>query len=52
MHDETPQTRWKLAVVEDLITRSDKRVCVMKIPTDSGVTNRQIVKLYQIEVIE
>ena len=52
IHDESPRTRWKLAIVEDLITGNDGRVRAAKIRTASGFTNRPIVKLYPLEVIE
>ena len=49
IHDETPRSRWKLAVVEELIQGKDGLTRAAKIRTNNGVTNRPIVKLYPLE---
>lgn len=50
-HADSPRTRWKLAVVQELIHGKDGLVRSAKIRTDTCVTNRPIVKLYPLEVI-
>ena len=50
VHDETPRTTWKLAVVEGLIKGGDGLVRAANIRTSNGCTNRPITKLYPLEV--
>jgi len=51
IHDDTPRSRWKLAVIEELITGNDGRTRAAKLRTSNGLTNRPIVKLYPLEVV-
>jgi len=50
IHDESPRSQWKLAVVQELIYGNDGYTRAAKIRTSSGVTNRPIVKLYPLEM--
>ena len=50
MHDESPRTTWKLAIVEGLITGKDGLVHVANIKTPQGRTNHPIAKLIPLEV--
>lgn len=50
VHDDSPRTTWKIAIVEELIYGRDNLVRSAVIRTNSGVTNRPIVKLYPLEV--
>lgn len=50
VHDESPRSTWKLAVVEGLIEGGDGLVRAANIHTSTGHTNRPITKLYPLEV--
>ena len=41
---------WKLAVVQDLVRGKDGLIRSAVIKTDTGITNRPIVKLYPLEI--
>ena len=51
VHDETPRSKWKLAIIEELIPGNDGFTRAAKIRTTSGLTNRPITKLYPLEVV-
>ncbi|XP_053406534.1 uncharacterized protein LOC123530253 [Mercenaria mercenaria] len=51
VHDEGPRLRWKLAVVQELITGNDGLVRAAKIKTVNGLTTRPVVKLYPLETV-
>ena len=51
VHDETPRTAWKLAVVESLIKGGDRLVRAANIRTSMGCTNRPITKLYALRYV-
>ena len=52
VHDDCPRMRWKLAVVEELMTGRDRRTRAAKIPTNNRLnTTRPTVKLYPLEVL-
>jgi len=50
IHDECPRSRWKLGIVEELITGRDGLTRAAHVRTASGVTSRPVVKLYPLEV--
>ena len=50
VHDDTPRTTWKMAVVTDLITGKDGLVRSAAICTVNGSTTRPITKLYPLEL--
>ncbi|XP_053388629.1 uncharacterized protein LOC128551740 [Mercenaria mercenaria] len=50
IHDETPRTRWRLAVVQQLIPGKDGLFRSAVVKTSTGVTNRPLVKLFPLEV--
>ena len=50
VHDDVPRAQWQLAVIEELIKDLDGLTRSAKIPTETGRTNRPIVKLYPLEV--
>ena len=50
VHDDTPRTSWKMAVVEELISGNDGLVRVVNIQTPTGKTNRLILKLVALEI--
>ena len=50
VHDETPRSKWKLAVITELIHGNDGLVRSAKIKMNGTETNRPIVKLYPLEV--
>ena len=52
IHDDTPRTTWKLAVVEKLITGLDGITRAAEIRTANGRTNRPITRLFPLEVKE
>ena len=45
-----PRIKWKLAIVEELMTGNDGHVRAAVVRTSTGHTMRAIVKLYPIEV--
>ena len=47
-----PRTRWKIAVVNDLVTGGDGLVRAATLRTANGTTNRPITKLYPLELNE
>ena len=51
IHDEGPRIRWKLAVVQELMTGNDGSVHAAKVKTKNGFTMRPIVKLYPLETV-
>ena len=52
IHDDTPRTTWKLAVVEKLITGLDGITRAAEIRTTNGTTNCPITRLFPLEVKE
>ena len=52
IHDDTPRTTWKLAVVEKLITGLDGITRAAEIRTANGKINRPITRLFPLEVKE
>ncbi|XP_053407998.1 uncharacterized protein LOC128559687 [Mercenaria mercenaria] len=52
IHDDGPRTRWKLAVVTELIHGNDGLVRFAVIKTKDGITNRPVTKLYPLEVLK
>ena len=50
IHDDTPRTKWKMAVVEQLMKGKDDYVRAATIKYNGGKTNRPINKLYPLEV--
>ena len=50
IHDDVPRTKWKMAVIEQLIRGNDGYVRAATIRYHSGRTNRPISKLYPLEV--
>lgn len=50
VHDDSPRSTWKLAVIESLIKGGDGLVRAANIRTKTGCTNRPITKLYPLEV--
>ena len=50
VHNDCNRINWKLAVVQDLVRGKDGLVRSAVIRTDSGITNRPIVKLYPLEI--
>ena len=50
VHNDTPRTTWKMAVVTDLITGKDGLVLSAAIRTVNGSTTRPITKLYPLEL--
>ena len=49
-HDEGPRIRWKLAVVQELMTGNDGSVRAANVKMKNGFT-RPIVKLYPLETV-
>ncbi|XP_045188261.1 uncharacterized protein LOC123546137 [Mercenaria mercenaria] len=52
VHEDCPRLRWKLAVVEELMTGKDGLTRSAMIRTGSGLTTRAIKKLYPLELNE
>ena len=50
VHDETPRSTWKLAVVEEVVKGNDGLVRSAKIRVGNKLTSRPITKLYPLEV--
>ena len=50
IHDDGPRIRWRLGVVDNLITGSDGFVRAANVRTSTNVTNRPITRLYPLEV--
>ena len=50
IHDDVPRTKWKMAVIEQLIRGNDGYVRAATIRYNGGRTNRPISKLYPLEV--
>ena len=50
VHDEIPRTKWKLAVVTELIRGNDGLVRSSRIRMNQLETTRLIVKLYPLEL--
>ena len=50
MHDDVPLSKWKLAVITDLLKEKDGLVRAAKIKMNGLETSRPIVKLYPLEV--
>lgn len=50
VHDDTPRTMWKPAVIEELIRGNDGLVRAANIRTATGKTNRPIARLVPLEV--
>ena len=46
IHDDVPRTKWKMAVIEQLIRGNDGNVRAATIRYNGGRTNRPISKLY------
>ena len=49
VYSDSNRVIWKLAIVQDLIRGKDGFVRSAIIKTDTGITNRPIVKLYPLE---
>ena len=47
IHDDVPRTKWKMAVIEQLIRGNDRAATIRY---NGGRTNRPISKLYPLEV--
>ena len=52
IQQDQPRNKWKLGVIEDLVTGNDEHVRSAIVRTRSGRTSRPIVKLYPIELTE
>jgi len=52
VHNNTPCTTWKMAIVEDFIFGKDGLVRAAHIRTANGIASRPITKLYPMEVNE
>ena len=50
IHDDGPRIRWRLGVVNGLITGKDGLVRAANVRTSTHVTNRPITRLYPLEV--
>ena len=50
IHDDSPRTNWKMAMVQRLIKGNDGYVRAAEIKTNTGRTNRPISKLYPLEI--
>lgn len=50
VHSDSNRIMWKLAIVQDLVRGKDGLIRSAVIKSDTGVTNRPIVKLYPLEV--
>ena len=50
IHDDGPRIRWRLGVVNGLITGNDGLVRAANVRTSTHVTNRSITRLYPLEV--
>ena len=50
INDDVPRTKWKMAVIEQLIRGNDGYVRAATIRYNGGRTNRPISKLYPLEV--
>ena len=50
IHDDTPRSQWKLAVIEELARGEDGHIRSVTVRTASGRTNRPIARLYPLEV--
>ena len=50
IHDDKPRIQWKLGVVDELLTGNDGITRAVKLRTNSGYTNRLVVKLYPLEI--
>ena len=50
IHDDTPRTQWKLAIIEQVNKGADGLICSANVRTSSGKTNRLIARLYPLEV--
>ena len=50
VHDDGPRAKWRLAVIEDVVTGHDELIRSVSIRTSTGMTNRPISRLYPLEV--
>lgn len=50
IHDDSPRTKWRLAVIEGLIEGKDGLVRAANLRTSTGQTNRPIARLYPLEI--
>ena len=51
IQDDNPRVRWKLGVIQGLITGNDGLVRAVELRTAGGlITNRPIAKLYPLEL--
>jgi len=49
VHDDGPRAKWRLAVIEDVVTSHYKLIRSVSICTSTGMTNRPISRLYPLE---
>ena len=50
IHNDSPRTSWRMAVIENLIKGNDGYVRAAEVRTSSGRTNRPIARLYPLEI--
>ena len=50
IHDDGPRLRWRLGLVDSLITGNDGLVRTANVQTSNQITSRLITKLYPLEV--
>ena len=50
VHDDTPRTSWKMAVIEELIRGNNGLVRAANIRTPTSKTNRPVMKLVPLEI--
>ena len=50
IHDDSPRSQWKLAVIKDLVKGNDGYIRSVTVRTANGITNRPITRLYPLEV--
>ena len=50
IHDDGPRLRWRLGLVDSLITGNDGLVRAANVRTSNQITSRPITKLYPLEV--
>ena len=50
VHDDGPRAKWRLAVIDDVVTDHDGLIRSVNIRTSTGMTNRPISRLYPLEI--
>ena len=50
IHNDSPRTSWRMAVIKNLIKGNDRYVWAAEVKTSSGRTNRPIARLYPLEI--